>query len=358
MPEIFSFYAIRYNRKDISDLVCPPYDVISPPEKELFLKKSSYNAVAIELPESHKSAKEKFEKWKEERVLIKEESPSFYLYEQTFYSKDKKYARIGFFALLKTEKFGKNIFPHEKTLSAPKVDRLELLKATKINTSPIFCLFSDTKNIFKEISQRIKAKEPNIFVRLPKVFERVWIINDLKTINSLKKLLKNNKILIADGHHRYETFHEFTNGGNILSFLCPFEDKGLLILPTHRLIKKWKVKSTKTLSNYFKITKNNGDFKFYMNNKFINVKVKKKRNGLPIEYLHSTILKDAEFSYTKDEEEAIKRVDSGEFSAAVILNPLTIKDLKFIVRKKMILPQKSTYFYPKVSTGIVFNELG
>jgi len=112
----------------------------------------------------------------------------------------------------------------------------------------------------------------------------------------------------------------------------------------------------KNTSKYFKTSKD-WDFKFYFKKCFIDVKTAKKNKDIPIKYLHSTILKNKEVNYTKDEREAVEKVDSGEFAVAVILKPMDIKDLEFVVKKKILLPQKSTYFYPKVSTGVVFNEL-
>ncbi|MDO8733626.1 MAG: DUF1015 family protein, partial [Elusimicrobiota bacterium] len=225
-----------------------------------------------------------------------------------------------------------------------------------INTSPIFCLFSDKKEIFRKIVLKIKKKKPLAFAYLPNGKEKMWKISDKKIIKALENLLKNNKILIADGHHRYETFFEYTKGGYILTFLCPFEDKGLLILPTHRLIKNWTEKETQKLYQFFEFSKK-WDFKLYIKNKFFYLKVPQKYRGLPIQYLHSTILKNKELHYTKDEKEAMKKVVAGEFSAAVIVKAVSIEEIKSVMKRKICLPQKSTYFYPKVSTGFVFNEL-
>ncbi|MBI5573343.1 MAG: DUF1015 domain-containing protein, partial [Elusimicrobia bacterium] len=200
MAKIIPFRAVRYNKKNISDLICPPYDIISSAEKQLLLKKSPYNAIKIELPESYISARKNFDLWKSKKILIKDEKPSFYFYEQSFKIKGRNYVRTGFFSLLKTEKFGKNIFPHEKTHTAPKLDRLNLLNSTNINTSPIFCLFSDKKEIFRKIVLKIKKQKPLTFACLPNGREKLWIIDDKKTIKALENLLKNNKILIADGH--------------------------------------------------------------------------------------------------------------------------------------------------------------
>ncbi|MEW6556219.1 MAG: DUF1015 domain-containing protein [Elusimicrobiota bacterium] len=361
MPKIIPFCATRYSKTDISDLICPPYDIISDRERQLLLKKSPYNAVRIELPENYSTAKQEFDLWKSKQILVKDKKPAFYFYEQSFKFKGKRYTRCGFFALLKTEKFGNKggIFPHEKTYTAPKLDRLNLLKATNINTSPIFCLFSNTKSVFRKINDKIKKYAPSAFTKSRDISEKMWVIDDDKTILLLKNLLKNNKILIADGHHRYETFYEYTGGGYILVFLCPFEDKGLLILPTHRLVKKWTDRDIRGLFRVFKLNKE-WNFKFYIKNRFFYMKAPNTIVAMttPIEYLHSTILKDKEISYTKNEQEAIKKVKSGEFAAAVIVKPLTIKHLKSVVDRKIVLPQKSTYFYPKVSTGVVFNELG
>ncbi|MFH1540973.1 MAG: DUF1015 domain-containing protein [Elusimicrobiota bacterium] len=356
MANIIPFRAVKYNKKNISSLICPPYDIISPAEKKLYLKKNLYNAVRIELPEDYYSAKKNFDLWKAKKVLIRDLSPSFYIYEQSFKLEGKKYIRSGFFALLKTEQFGKNIFPHEKTLSKPKQDRFNLIKISKINTSPIFCLFSDRKKMFSKITEKIKKQTPNEFAKFSDISEKMWTISDEKTINFLKDILKNNKILIADGHHRYETFFEFTKGGYVLTFLCPFESKGLLVLPTHRLVKEWTEKDTEKLKEFF-CTSKKCDFKFYINGKSYYLKTPKKYKGFPIEFLHSVILENKKVEYTKNENCALQSVDKGDFSACVILKSLSIDTLKSVIKKRKLLPPKSTYFYPKVSTGFVFNEI-
>ncbi|MFH0948410.1 MAG: DUF1015 domain-containing protein [Elusimicrobiota bacterium] len=373
MTDIIPFRAIRYNKKNISGLICPPYDIISPSEKKLYLKKNPYNAVRIELPEDYQSAKKNFDLWLSKKVLIRDTHPSFYIYEQNFKFEGKKYVRSGFLALLKTEQFGKNIFPHEKTLSKPKQDRLNLLKRTRINTSPIFCLFSDRKKMFSKITEKIKRQSPTEFARFSDISEKMWAVSDEKTINFLKIILINNKILIADGHHRYETFFEFTkpllknplggagltSGGYILTFLCPFESKGLLVLPTHRLVKNWTEKDTQKLKGFFCSpgTDKKWDFKFYINGRFYYLKVPKKYKGLSIEFLHSVILENKKVEYTKNENCALRSVDKGDFSACVILKSLSVDTLKSVIKKRKLLPPKSTYFYPKVSTGFVFNEI-
>lgn len=356
MIEIIPFSAIRYNKKNISDLICPPYDIISPKDKTGYLKKNPYNAVRIELPENYQSARKNFDLWLSKKILIRDSAPSFYIYEQSFRFKEKKYVRSGFFAVLKTEKFGKNIFPHEKTRIAPKLDRLNLLKTTNINTSPIFCLFSDKKEIFGKIVLKIKKEKPLVFAYLPNGKEKMWSIDDKKIIKALINLLKNNKILIADGHHRYETFFEITKGGYILTFLCPFEINGLLILSTHRLIKNWTDKDTEKLKGFSCIGKK-WDIKFYVNGRFYYLKVPEKYKGISYEFLHSVILKNRKVEYTENENYALRSVDKGDFPACVILKPLSVNILKSVIKKRKLLPPKSTYFYPKVSTGFVFNEL-
>ena len=356
MAEIIPFSAVRYNRKNISDLICPPYDIISPSGKTGYLKKNPYNAVRIELPEDYLSVRKNFDLWLSKKILIKDLAPSFYIYEQSFRFKEKKYVRSGFFAVLETEKFGKNIFPHEQTHKKPKLDRLNLLKTTDINTSPIFCLFSDRKEIFKKIVLKIKNKSPLAFAYLPNCKEKMWSIDDKKTIKTLENLLKNNKILIADGHHRYETFFDFTKGGYIMTFLCPFESKGLLILPTHRLIKNWTKKDTKKIKRFFCCGKE-WNYRFYLGGRFYNIKVPEKYKGVSYEFLHSVILKDKKIEYTENENYALRSVDKGDFPACVILKSLSVDILKSVIKKRKILPPKSTYFYPKVSTGFVFNEL-
>jgi uncharacterized protein (DUF1015 family) len=361
MVDVIPFCGIRYKSKNISELICPPYDVISPAEKEKLLSASTYNAVRLELPEDYKKTRQLFDSWLRHGVLKKDTSPAFYFYAQSFKSGGKDYTRCGFLALLKTERLGKNVFGHEKTHTAPKADRLRLLKNTRINTSPIFCLFDDSGGDFAKSFSKVEPRLPDAYADNGKDKEKMWAVHDGKIIAALSAYIRNEKIMIADGHHRYESFYRFTRGGYILAFLCPFESKGLVILPTHRILPEAGTDDFRMLFKLFKVlpvpsmrAPRLGEVLLFAGGRFYRL-IPNRKTGDVLRYLHSEVLKDRPLVYEKDAHMAVEM--AGTKGMAFILRPTAKQDLKKIMAAGGILPQKSTYFYPKVSTGIVFNEL-
>jgi len=362
MIKIKPFCGIRYSGKDVSDLICPPYDVVSRTEKKLLLKKSRSNAVRIEMPEEYSLARKCFNDLKSKGILVREEKPSFYFCRHDFTYGGKKYSRTGFFALFKTEKFGKNIFAHEKTHLGPKIDRLNLLKAAGISTSPIFCLFSDKKNLFRNIFLKAAKTPADFFAKTKNSSEKIWVVNDELLTARIVKNFKNTRMLIADGHHRYETFYRYTGGGYIMSFLCPFEDRGLLILPTHRILRNVKENDFSLLKKYFTVKETaaikiipDGKVGLYYGKRYYILIRNEKSRGSALEYLHKTFLRNKAVDYVKSAGEAVK--SAGKNDMVFLIRPIGIWELKNVLKTGAILPQKSTYFYPKVSTGIVFNDL-
>ncbi|MDR2812071.1 MAG: DUF1015 domain-containing protein, partial [Endomicrobium sp.] len=261
MAEIKPFRAIRYSQENITNFICPPYDVISPLEKERLQKLSQFNIVNIELPDDrtnknnkYKNAAELLHLWQNEGVLVCDNIHAFYFYEQVFNNHGIKMTRRGFFAALKLENPHSqkgSIKPHEKTLSNPKADRLSLLKATKANISPIFGLFDDECRIVVGICKNIAKRNPSSVAKdKDGVFHKLWTIDDKDIIKTLEKYLLNKKIFIADGHHRYETawnysqerkekdkyYSQYSDYNYVMSYLCPMEDPGISIWATHRVI--------------------------------------------------------------------------------------------------------------------------
>lgn len=362
MIKLKPFCGTRYGIKDISNFICPPYDVVSRAERKLLLKKSSFNAARIEMPDKYSLARKYFNDFKRRGVLINEEHPSFYFCRHDFNYGGKKYSRTGFFGLFKTEKFGKNIFAHEKTHSGPKIDRLKLLKASGLNTSPIFCLFPDGNNVFKKIFEKKSNTPPDYFAKSKNSSEKIWVVKDKPSVDSLAGYFKKVKMLIADGHHRYETFYKYTRGGCILSFICPFEDKGLLVLPTHRILRNPPPADFSLLEKYFKVQKTRhlgeipaGAVGLYYKKGYYILKPAGKSEISALEYLHKTFLAGKTVDYVKSAGEAVKSARVSDM--VFLIKPISIQELKNVIKTGRILPQKSTYFYPKVSTGIVFNDL-
>lgn len=414
MAKIIPFCAVRYNQDKIKNLklvVTPPYDVISKEEQSEFYKINRYNFIRLILGREEKGddrvnnrysrAREFLKEWLNEGIFIKDDVPSMYIYEQTYKIENKSFKRIGFIALMKLESAREKIvFPHEKTFCKPKEDRLALLKAAKANLSPIFGLYADRDfKIDKLLEDRCRMK-PMIDVEFQVARNRLWKIEDEDFSLSLRKLMLNKKIFIADGHHRYEVACFYNklmrgskniNSGYVMTYFCNLYSEGLKILPTHRVIRGVDKDIISALSKYFKVeslsSKNNlfsrlkilkkGErlFGLYLcNDRFYLVRVKKNREGfshynnLDVVLLHNIILKrilgikekkaaSCDILYTRDEQLAIDLVRAGKYKAAFFMNAPQPKEVANVANLLQRMPHKSTYFYPKPLSGLVINEL-
>ncbi|MDR1122495.1 MAG: DUF1015 domain-containing protein, partial [Endomicrobium sp.] len=215
MADIKPFCAIRYSQENITNFICPSYDTISPSEKERLQKLSQFNIVNIEFPDQvsknnkYKNTSELLHLWQDEGVLVHDDIPAFYFYEQVFNDHGIKMTRRGFFAALKLENFYSqegSIKFYEKIFSKSKADRLSLLKATKINISPVFGLFDDECRIVVDICKKIAKRNISAVAKdKDGVFHKLWAVDDNNIVKTLEKYLLNKKIFITDGCHRYET---------------------------------------------------------------------------------------------------------------------------------------------------------
>ncbi len=430
MVKIYPFREIRYNPKKIDSLarvICPPYDVISPEEQKFYYTLHPANIIRLELPqgESRKKylrAKETYLSWLNKQILVTESQPAFYIYQQDFLYQNKKSSRVGFFAALKLEPWGKNIFPHEKTFPKPKFDRLELLRNLKANISPIFVLFSDRRRkVSSFLSRFCREEKPFIeFKDLEGMKHQIWRVTKEKEILYLQKNFLNKKLYIADGHHRYETAlayskeqraesrerraesEERPSANCILTFLCSLEEEGLLMLPTYRVITgRWRVPTRrsrgvggggrkweewkKEKEKYFSFTplkdkkelfpRLKKNLALYSQRKFYLLQLKKEGKEvlkkllpqssqayrhLPLTALDQLILeatKKEDLIFTQDFEEAVKLVDEGTGKIAFFFSSPKAEILKIVAKTGEIMPEKSTYFYPKIPTGLVIYSL-
>ncbi|HZZ72686.1 MAG TPA: DUF1015 domain-containing protein [Pirellulales bacterium] len=265
MSDIQAFRALRYNLGHVgslSDVICPPYDVISPEfQNELYLRHPA-NFVRVELnrdepldddKNNRYSRAAKFLKnWRSDGVLFAESQPAVYVYHQEFTADGQKYIRRGFMARCRLERFGEgNIFPHEETMSGPKADRLLLMKACKANLSQIFGLFPDPTNSAQELLEQATAGKTALEATDHQgVISRVWPVNDSAIVSKLSEIMGPKPVFIADGHHRYETAcnyrDELAAAGKlspnhpanfVLMMYVGMSDPGLVVLPTHRLFR-------------------------------------------------------------------------------------------------------------------------
>lgn len=420
--EIKPLEALVYNQDkvEIKDVIAPPYDVISSKYRDELYQRSPYNITRLILSNAedpYEDASKNFEEWIKNDILIRTEKPVILYLVQKYNSNGKEVTRKGFIARNKIEDFStRNILPHEFTMSGPKEDRLKLTKACRANFSQIFMVYSDPE---KQIENAVDlSSAPFIDVTDDNgVRNTVWKIEDEQTIRLIEEVLKDKTLLIADGHHRYETALNYRNflGENageanyVMSYFTNMDDD-LLIYPTHRIITKWiePYVLLETIKKYFdvkdytftgankaevkqeflksieKSSKDKISMGLYMKNvnKFYLLTLREDVSGildgfkvpevlknLDLTVLHKVILtKELGFTeeeqmaqdgikYIKVENEAFDMIDSGKAEASFIMAYPKIEDIKRISTAGYRMPQKSTYFYPKLLSGIVINPL-
>jgi uncharacterized protein (DUF1015 family) len=437
MAEIKAIKGYRYNVEkfpDLSLLITPPYDVINQQAQEKFYAASPYNIIRLELGKKYLEdigsdnvytrAAETFQNWQEQGILIQEKKPALYLYRQEFQVNNHTYLRTGFMCGLKAEDYSSGqVLPHEETLPKHKADRLELMRATQANFSPIFGLYSDPEKIIdRTLIESIGNRHPDLEVSdWAQEKHSIWVITDEDVIQKVTDIMKNLKIYIADGHHRYETAATYgkemaargkTGYDHILIALVNLYDKGLIVLPTHRLIKNLanfdltqflhRVKSyfeviplpqlgskkaalDKLLQEMSKAGASGTGFGLYGGNgNYYLLKLKEDTvleqvipqekspawRNLDVTILHTLILEnildigekerasEGFLSYTRDDDYTIEAVDRGEFQFSLLMNPPKVEEVTAVAEAGEKMPQKSTFFYPKVISGLVINKLG
>ncbi len=419
MSIVKPFKGVKYNLENVllRQVIAPPYDVISPEMRENLIQRSQYNVVQIDLPvggdDRYDNAGEQYRNWIKEGILVKEEQPTFYLYEQVYEFGEKQYVRSGFIGTLKLSEFGKGkVFPHERTLSGPKQDRYELMKASKANFSQIFGLYQDGENLLDTVFNEIKKTMPAASaVDDENIKHSVWLINKPENIEYIQNFMKDKAFYIADGHYRYETAIRYRdtmrmlNGDTsddvkpydyVMMMFINFQDKGLKVFPTHRIIDvnaNFKdsviLDGLKSSFDYVKL-KDKDDISIFMNDtaeqtgcwvfkgmqgnygmKIINEAIE----GLhPVyrkvdTYLLEDLVLKAHLGFTEEKLLAkdgihfmqtldeISKYRQDNPSIAFILHAEDMETIREVSESGLVMPQKSTYFYPKLATGLIFNDL-
>lgn len=441
MAEIIPFKGLRYNEElvgNISNVVTPPYDVISPEEQANYYNISEYNCIRLELSKEmagdddsnnkYTRAAQTLQKWIDNRVLLEEENPCIYIYQQEFsLSSTERYIRTGFIALVRLEEFSKGIIlPHENTLSKPKEDRLNLMRACGANFSQVFSLYDDeNKDIAKVFEEYCSSNKPVISIEkgIAGSPERVWAISDGDIIDKIKNIMADKKLFIADGHHRYETALAYrdelreknpNHTGNelynyVMMMLVDIDDPGLVVLPTHRMVSNIDNFDEeiffKKASINFNIEKYETDdlsfeqickkiesiledgglhtFVYYGGEKNGLYRLQLKAvdamekfhpdrhdsyRDLDVSILHTLLLDNIlgigdkqlanqeNLTYTHSIDEGVREVQEGRQQMAFFMLPTSVKQIQAVSYAGEKMPQKSTYFYPKLLTGLVFNK--
>ncbi len=428
MIEVIPFHGLLYNTEvtgPLAAVVAPPYDVIAPTLQESLYQKNPHNVVRLilgkefsadsETDNRYTRAAATFRQWLQDGVLVRDPRPGFYLYRQEYEFEGEKFCRTGFFARVKVEAFSAgNILPHEFTLTKAKTDRTRLLDACHANFSPIFGLYSDPERKMDSLLEDENNLERLSLIDDGDVVHRVWRLDDAAVCREISNRIRDKKIYIADGHHRYETalaFAEANRGkvedcAHVMMFLTNMDSDSMSIFPIHRVAKSPQPFDRESflqkVGEYFDIAPWRGDlnataiksqlkklgreqiaFCAYMGkNHAVVLKVKDTKNILPllekdesedtqvldVVQLHAVLLRhilkiDTRkkagqqcVSYKVNSEEGMEMVDGGEYDAAFFMNPTRIDQVRRLAEKGIRLPQKATFFYPKLLSGLVINK--
>jgi uncharacterized protein (DUF1015 family) len=416
MAEIEPLRALHYDLErtgGLQPVIAPPYDVIDAEQRSELVARSPYNVVRIDLPQGenpYEAAANELAAWQSEGIIVRDEQPALWILAQDYTGPDgQPRTRRGVLARVRVEDYGAGrIRPHERTHPGPKEDRLRLTRATKANLSPIFSLFSDPGG------QAWAALEP-ILSSAPwaeatdddGTANRLWRTEDPDAIEAFKQALSTTELLIADGHHRYETARVYADeiGGEgphrfVLMCLVALQDPGLTVFPTHRLVKGLRPDQHKSLAETLErdfdieplestdqLVPTPSDevrigyidshlkrpFMLTLKDPAIADEALPDRaepyRRLDTAVLEALILKGPlemtdesidhleGLGYAKTFEQALELINSAEYDAAFFMAPTPIERVQAVASAGESMPPKSTYFYPKVPTGLVFSPL-
>jgi len=423
MTLIRPFRAVVYNPEKVGDLsgvVCPPYDIISPARQQYFHQRNPHNLIRVLFgfdvsgEDKYDRAEQLFKKWLEEKALIQDQGPAIYAYNQQYALKGEKRSRLGFICLLRLDDKNAGVFAHEHTRSEPKEDRLRLLRQVQANLSPIFVLFQDKKRVIRRMAhQHLHNTKPFIdIVDDEKIRHSLWRIDGLEAIERIQRDMDGVHLFIADGHHRYEVACMYRQeerrkcpgftgeeGWNyIMAYFTNVEAREPTVLPIHRLVRldphatdagllfslkeHFAVEEIKDKDRFFFLMQKGGRSEhvlgIYKDSKYLLLRLKnirildaliadkpKEYRTLDVSILNYLILKrtlgvdieDKErIAFSQDADEFIRRVDADGSLAAFFLNPVKVEQIIAVALTGEKMPSKSTYFYPKVLSGLVINK--
>jgi uncharacterized protein (DUF1015 family) len=346
------FRALRYDPAvagRLESLVAPPYDVIGEEQREELRGRSPYNVVHLTLPDSEDEAAASLAEWRERGILARDPEPACWWLAQEYVGPDGvARRREGFVAALGLEPYENRIvLPHERTHAGPKEGRLRLLRATRTQLEPLFFLWDGTIDLDG-------LGEPELAVEEGGVASRLWRL-DAAFSEALAEELADAQLLIADGHHRYETALAFydEDGSDasawLLAVIVPTGQEGLTIFPTHRVAQTAGTASGTPIAAPREhlpgpVLYRAGGYELLPGDDFLDPEVVDRFAPEGV-------------TYTPHREEAVATVDRGEAEAAFLLRPTRIEDVWAVARRGDVMPQKSTFFYPKLTSGLLLLPL-
>jgi uncharacterized protein (DUF1015 family) len=423
MADVQPLRALHYDPAVVgalADVVAPPYDVIDATQRAELIARSPFNVVAVDLPKAwgteegehdpYVAAGELFESWQLQGALVRDAERALWAHTQDYTGPDGlRRTRRGFFCRVRIEDYGAGrVRPHERTHPGPKEDRLRLTRATRANTSPIFSLYSDPADAaWRALAPATEQPPWAEITDADGTVHRLWHVSDPAAIAAVQAATCDAELLIADGHHRYETMRTYAEelGGDgeyryILMCLVALEDPGLTVFPTHRLVggldEGRRAALAQALERDFEIVEvpfdeiapPDGEGPLQLgyfnarNGRALRLTIKDQAiadaalpshseayRHLDTGVLETLVLKNAlgysdeniaHFNglfYARDTAEALAMVRSGEYDAAFLMRPTPVGQVRDVAAEGENMPPKSTYFFPKLLTGLLFNPL-
>ena len=400
-------------------LIAPPYDVISPDERSALAAKSPHNFVRLDLPEGE--GDEKYQRaanllveWQREGVLQRDEKPALYRYHQRFSALGTEFTRKGFICRMRLHRYDERVvLPHERTMSGPKLDRLKLMRATRTHLSQILAVYPDRTGDVDAAFAEVDAAEPDLEAWMDGVVHRIFRLTDAAAQARIAAAMADKRVYIADGHHRYETMLALREELRPLAssprssveygsmFLTRMEDPGLVILPTHRVVHGLQgfdpARFVERVREQFEVeplpvlpavelrerlaAKGRARPAFLVESKNLRlllalrpgaetaVRGPEPLRTVDVAVLHALIFeeilgidraaqeKQANLRYVKDFEGALREAALPGVQAVFLLNPTRIEQLQAVADAGEVMPQKSTYFFPKLASGLVLNPI-
>jgi uncharacterized protein (DUF1015 family) len=357
MAVVKPFRAVRYGEPagPLEALVAPPYDVVSPEQRERLAAQSPHNVVHLTLPEDEAAAGRLWREWRGDGVLSDEPEPGYWWLSQDYVGPDSvARSREGLVTALRAEPYeNRVVLPHERTHRGPKEGRLRLLRETRAQLEPLFFLYEGEPPAVKP------DREPDLEVE----GARLWRLPHDES--EIEDAFADRQLLIADGHHRYETalayHHEAgtAESAYVLAVLVSLDDPGLMIFPTHRVFEREPEAELPTeerlpdpaaaLQALEQVPPGRAAAVLYRHD---GAELAVDGDELDVRLVDR--LGHEGISYTPDWQEAVRAVDSGEAAVAVLMRPTRIEDVFAVAERGETMPQKSTYFYPKLVSGLLF----
>jgi uncharacterized protein (DUF1015 family) len=419
LVDIRPFRAIRYTRKagDPKNLITQPYDKIDLALQREYYKKSTYNYCRLILPmenNKYEIAQQRIQKWLSEGILSKDEKPAVFVSRQEFKLSGRTCTRIGLIAALRLYTYDENmVFPHEVTYKEPKADRLNMLRAVQKDLEPVFLIYSDPENMTINCFAEITKTKPGIEVEDSfGVKHALWRVTDPQRLKLVQKAMENKLLVITDGHHRYESAiayrderrkkEKWTEDSAFNFHMCymvPVQDEGLVVLPTHRLLREFKLTNdtlkalkrfftiseiaptVETLDSFLKSHTKEHAFCIYDGSKAYSLLLKDEKAAselvtasypkeaclLDVVILRDVVFKhimkisklkmDENILYAESTRSALEKVDNEQAKLAFLVNPINPETVWQIAQKNWRLPEKSTDFYPKPVSGLMMMDI-